>query len=153
MQHFRTCSIFTRWRRSDPGSSRSNSQRVPTAVGKPAAIDRQADAVHKSLRITVSEKGNRCGHVFGSCEARQRHAIENVRVRVGTAALVGSVHLGLDPARADRVDTHSAAAPFGSKRAGKPDETVLRCIVGAAVADPGKTRYRCNIDAVSYTHL
>src|SRR5450631_1248323 len=109
----------------DLRASRSYAQRVPAAVGDPASVDRQTDTVDEPLPIIIGEKGDRRRDVFRPREARHRYTIDDVLVCVRSAALVGDVHLGLDPARTDSVDTNPAATPFGGQRARESDQTVF----------------------------
>src|ERR1700722_15772624 len=119
----------------------SNSQRIPASVRDPATVDRQTDAIDKPLPIAIGEKSDRRGDIFRSREARHRHAMDDILVGVGTAALVRDVHFGLDPTGAHCVDTNPAATPFGGERARETNQSVLRGVIGAAMADARQARH------------
>src|ERR1700722_12976046 len=119
----------------------SDAQRIPAPVRDPAPVDRQTDAIDKPLPIAIGEKSDRRGDIFRSREARHRHAMDDILVGVGTAALVRDVHFGLDPTGAHCVDPNPAAPPFGGERARETNQSVLRGVIGAAMADARQARH------------
>src|SRR5579863_9235720 len=62
---------------------------VPTAVGGPAAVDREAVAVDEGAFVFVGEEGDGAGDVVGGGEAGHGDAAGDVGVGVGPAGLVG----------------------------------------------------------------
>ena len=134
---------------SPPSAPGPSAQGFPTSIGGPAAIDRQRYSVHETGSLLVSEDSYRSRLVGGPCKARHRYAIDDVLIRVRAAALVRDVHLRLDPARADCIDTHTSSAPFRGKRFRKSDQAMLGCIVCTAMADTGEPGYRGDVDDAS----
>lgn len=127
----------------------AEAERLPGAVRGPAAIDGEGVAVDEAaLRGVAQEEDGACD-VAGCGEAGHGDAVDDVVVGVGGAGLIDVVHLGLDPAGADGVDTDVAGAPFGGEGAGEADEAVLGGVVGTAVAYAGESCDGGDVDDAS----
>src|SRR6185437_15981399 len=124
---------------------RPQAQALPARIRQPAAIDRQSRAVDESAALGVGKERDGLRDILRSCEARLGHAVDDVTVGIGTATLVGGIHLGLDPGRTDGVDAHAAPAPLGRKGPGQPDQSVLGGVVRASVGDAGEAGHRGHV--------
>ena len=107
---------------------------------------REGYAVDECAALRIEQQSDCLRDILRARETRHGHAIHDVRIRVGAAALIRHVHLGLDPAGAHRIDSHAAPAPLRRQGPGQADQTVLRGVVGAAMSDPRKSRDRSDVD-------
>src|SRR5690242_19305487 len=116
-----------------PSVSISQTQRFPTPVRRPAAVNSQGLAIDETAFDGVGKKCNSSGDVIRCREASHRHAPDDVGVAVSATTLVGHVHLGFHPTRTNGIDAHSSPSPLGGKSPRETDQAVLRRVIGCPI--------------------
>jgi len=122
---------------------------LPGAIGGPTSVDGESVAVDEAALGGVGEEEDGTCDIVGGGEAGHGNTVEDVVVSIGGGGLIEVVHLGLDPAGTDGVDTNVAGAPLDGERTGEADEAMLGGVVGGAVGDAGKPCDRGNVDNAS----
>jgi len=95
---------------------------VPAGVGGPAAVYYEGVTVDEGAFDWVGEESDGASDVIGRGESAHGNAGSNVLIGVAAAGLIGRVHFGFHPARADGVDANSVAAPLRSESTCQADE-------------------------------
>src|SRR5579863_902611 len=90
-------------------------QALPGAIGRPAAVYGDGLTVDEAAHGGVRQEAHGICDVLGRGEAAHRDPVRDIRIGVTAACLVCHVHLGFDPAGANRVATHAVAAPLGGE--------------------------------------
>src|SRR2546430_2697862 len=100
-------------------------QGFPTSVGGPTAVYRERMPINKRALLAVGEKRDGTRNVVRHCETPHRYAPGNVRIAVGAARLVGRIHLGFDPARANCIYADTSTTPLRGQGPRQSDQSML----------------------------
>src|SRR5690242_11074836 len=79
-------------------STVAQTQRLPAAVGGPAAVNRQSMTVNEAAGLIVSKKRHSAGYIVRRSKTPHRHAAGDVGIGVAAACLIRHVHFGFHPA-------------------------------------------------------
>jgi len=96
--------------------------------------------IYKASFFRVCEKQNCVGDIAGRGETAHWIDAFDICIVIASAGLIGHVHFGFHPTRANSIDANTAATPLCRERAREPDEPVLRRVVGGAITDTDQSR-------------
>ncbi len=97
-------------------------------------------AVDEPALLGVREERDGARDVVRGSETPHRNAAHDVFVGVSATGLIFDVHLGLDPARADGVNPHTAPTPLRREGSREPYKPVLASVVRRPLRHPQEPR-------------